>query len=989
MNLLRRVTACLAAATAAALTVSLTALPAQASSPGVTDPGVIANAVPFAKTPNIGNGAVEAIVQVGTRMVVGGTFTTVTPTAGAGTGTAFTRNYLLAFNASTGELDTGFAPAVNGEVDSIAPTADGTGVYVGGVFTVAGGRTTRLALFNVSTGALVTTFNPSVNGPVKDMALTGGHLLVAGTFTSVGGQAHGGLVSLNPTTGGVESYVNINLTGNHNYGRVAGAAQARVGATSIAVNPAGTRAIVDGNFITATDGGTAYSRDQIVSINLGSAAATIDSGWNTNAYIYACYSGAYDSYVRDIGWSPDGSYFVVVTTGGYYGNSFQACDAAARFDAASTGPTVTPSWVTFTGTDSLYSVAVTTSAIYIGGHQRWLNNPYGQDSPAAGAVPRPGLAALDPANGVPLSWNPGRNTRGHGAEAVYATSSGIWVGSDTDYIGNYYYKHQKIAFFPFAGGAAATGNNAGDPHTVFLAGSTAGANTFTANSFNPATGVGSVAGTQPSTGGGIDWTTVRGAFVLNGRIWYGTSSGQFYYRTWDGANAFGPAQLVDPYNDPYWANVTTGSGQTYRGTATSFYSELPNVTGMFYSNRTIYYTLSGNARLFSRAFSPDTTSSSVVNQVTGGIISPVEVTVSDPNAGGPVNFTDAGGMFLANGSLWYSTRSDGALHQAPWNGATVSGPSTVDTSATGNWAARAVFVSPTAVAPPAAPVANFTSSCTTTACTFDASSSTAPGSTIASYSWSFGDTATATGVTTSHTYAGAGTNTVTLTVTNAAGGTNAISKPVTVTAAPQAVAFVGSAQVAGNATSETVTVPANVLPGNALLLIATGANGSAMTAPAGWTQVDTSTATAITSTLWRKVAVSGDAGSAVTVSFPSVYKGTVQLLAYSGTNTTNPIVAYAKKLTSAAASSYVTPTSTVPLAGDYVVSVWTTKSSTVNTWTAPAGQTVRSTAYGTAAGRINSLASDGGAAAAGPAGGLTATTDVAGSAFATWTIVLG
>ena len=115
-------------------------------------------------------------------------------------------------------------------------------------------------------------------------------------------------------------------------------------------------------------------------------------------------------------------------------------------------------------------MAVTSDAVYVGGHYRWLNNPYGTDNAQNGAVPRPGLAALDPANGVPLSWNPGRNPRGHGAEEIYATAAGIWVGIDTDWIGNYAYKRQKLAFFPFAGGAAATGNNAGDPRTVFVAG---------------------------------------------------------------------------------------------------------------------------------------------------------------------------------------------------------------------------------------------------------------------------------------------------------------------------------------------------------------------------------------------------------------------------------------------------------------------------------------------------------------------------------------
>ncbi len=90
------------------------------------------------------------------------------------------------------------------------------------------------------------------------------------------------------------------------------------------------------------------------------------------------------------------------------------------------------------------------------------------------------------------------------------------MGSDTDEIGNYRYKRQKIAFFPFAGGAAATGDNTGNPNTVFLAG--ASGSSFTANSLNPTTGAGSVASSQPSTGGGIAWGSITGAFVLNGRI---------------------------------------------------------------------------------------------------------------------------------------------------------------------------------------------------------------------------------------------------------------------------------------------------------------------------------------------------------------------------------------------------------------------------------------------------------------------------------------
>jgi len=81
------------------------------------------------------------------------------------------------------------------------------------------------------------------------------------------------------------------------------------------------------------------------------------------------------------------------------------------------------------------------------------------------------------------------------------------------------------------------------------------------------------------------------------------------------------------------------------------------------------------------------------------------------------------------------------------------------------------------------PVANFTSSCSLLACSFTSTSSD-PDGPIASYSWTFGDGATAALQNPSHTYATGGTYTVTLTVTDNQGATNATSKSVTVNRPP-------------------------------------------------------------------------------------------------------------------------------------------------------------------------------------------------------------
>ena len=81
-----------------------------------------------------------------------------------------------------------------------------------------------------------------------------------------------------------------------------------------------------------------------------------------------------------------------------------------------------------------------------------------------------------------------------------------------------------------------------------------------------------------------------------------------------------------------------------------------------------------------------------------------------------------------------------------------------------------------------APTASFTSGSNNLVASFDASGSSDPDGTIASYAWTFGDGLTGTGVTPSHTYAAAGTYNVALTVTDNQGATGTSSGQVTVTA---------------------------------------------------------------------------------------------------------------------------------------------------------------------------------------------------------------
>ena len=109
------------------------------------------------------------------------------------------------------------------------------------------------------------------------------------------------------------------------------------------------------------------------------------------------------------------------------------CDAAAAVRDRAPNPT-RPTWINYTGGDTLHSVVVTGAAVYVQGHPRWLNNPYGLETPGPGAVERKGIAAINPSTGLASSWNPGK-TRGIGGMDLYATPQGLWVPSDTEQIG--------------------------------------------------------------------------------------------------------------------------------------------------------------------------------------------------------------------------------------------------------------------------------------------------------------------------------------------------------------------------------------------------------------------------------------------------------------------------------------------------------------------------------------------------------------------------
>jgi PKD repeat protein len=916
---------------------------AQPSDPG--PPNTMPSIVPSSKTPAVDNGRVYGIAQVGNTMVIAGTFTSV---AGQ------SRSYVAAFDKTTGTL-TSFAPTLNNYVNQVIPGPNDHTVFLGGKFTSVNGVTTRyLTELDLNTGQKVSTFKPPTvqYNEVKDLALRGNQLYIVGTFTALGGVPHGGIAALNATTGALDPFMNVQFTGHHN--TVSGGAQGPVGPSDLDVTADGSKMVVVGNFKNA-DG---VVHDQVAVINLTGATAQVQADWNTTRYYPTCHYTSFDQNVRGVALSPDGSYFVVTATGGAQLGSL--CDAASRFELNATGSDIQPTWIDQSGGDTVWGVTVTGTAVFVGGHNRWMNNPLGANAAKAGAVPRPGIEALDPQTGRPMAWNPGRLPLGVSAFAFFGTSDGLWVGSDSDYIGDYKYKRPKLAFFPYSTGyTPASTATATLPGNVMLASNGSSTNQLRSVGFDGTT----AQAAQNLSTQGIDFNNWRGAFAAGNTVFYGYTDGFLYSRSFDGAT-FGPAFKIDPYHDPLWKDVQTGDGQTFNGASPSLYGQLKSsVTAMAYAKGRMYYTLRNDSRLYSRWFLPD---SGIVDETTA-------------TASSTVNFSQAGGLFIVANTLYYSSRTDGSLRAVSFssNGASggiVSGTPTVVGSGV-DWRNTAAFLF-NPPPPNQPPIAAFTSNCTDLNCDLDGSASSDSDGTIASYSWDFGDSTNGSGVAPSHSYASSGTYTVNLTVTDDDGSTNTVSHDVTVTApAGNNLAFVAAADAGGgNVKTKTVGVPAATQAGNLMLLTVAQTSTSTWTDPTGWTKVDTATSGTLTSTVWSKIATASDAGSRVQITSGAYTHASMQLAVYSGVDTANPIRAVTHAGDTSKAN-HVTPTVTAG-SGDWVASIWTDRSSATRTWTPPGSVTARNASSDSGLMTVQGLVADtGDIVSAGDYGGLMASTD--------------
>jgi hypothetical protein len=208
---------------------------------------------------------------------------------------------------------------------------------------------------------------------------------------------------------------------------------------------------------------------------------------------------------------------------------------------------------------------------------------------------------------------------------------------------------------PLAGGTPVPESRVGTlPGDLFRIGTD---NAMTRRAFDGAT-----LGAASTVSTGVDWSSVRGAFLVSGRLYTGNADGTMTVRDFDGASA-GPAT-------PLALNGLT---------STQF--PISRLTGMFFWNGRLYYTLSGDARLYYRWFTPES-----------GVIGADTFVAS--GAGDGRNWSAVSGMTMASGRLVYATAT-GTLNAVEFTNGVPSGTATTLSGPAidgQSWPSRALFV---------------------------------------------------------------------------------------------------------------------------------------------------------------------------------------------------------------------------------------------------------------------------------------------------------
>jgi hypothetical protein len=401
------------------------------------EPATVQATGPVSSTPVAGTPAlaptgtteqVRQLVQCGGTMYAVGSFTSIIQG-----NVTHPVNNVISFSATAPFTLTGWAPNVNGTVNSIAFVGGNCAdAYLGGKFSSIGGTVVKnIAEVDTTTGVVVPGFAHSANGEVETLLGYGSHVIVGGFFTSINNsKTNPYLASLDAVTGKGDGFVSLNISGHETYHNV------MANSTEIynqQLSHGGTLDLVEGDFTSV--GGQA--REQIFMMDLSGATATV-TGWTSSEFGQHC-APSHPFYVHSAAWSPDDSTVYVADTGytpDMWNGTFPLttlCDAVAAFPSSQTS--VAHTWINYTGCWSLFSTSADSFAVYVGGHERFADNPNGCKTKGPGAIPAPGMGGFSPSDGSLLLDSAGTaglysRGRGLGADDMLLTSAGLWIASD-------------------------------------------------------------------------------------------------------------------------------------------------------------------------------------------------------------------------------------------------------------------------------------------------------------------------------------------------------------------------------------------------------------------------------------------------------------------------------------------------------------------------------------------------------------------------------
>ena len=326
---------------------------------GALSPAAYADVPPTpTATAGLGGEAVyDLAVLPSGRVVLGGNFTS----AGA-----YPRTNLAAILAN-GDADPDFAPTIDGPVQAVVASQDGSVVFIGGTFTEVNGQPRQnLAALDAVTGALLEGWQADTTGAlpaVQSLAVSGNTFFVGGRFDGIGGADKAKLAKVDATTGAVIKW-NTWVNGAVN---------------EVRVNPKGNTVWIGGEF-TKIRG---IARPYFGAIDPATGNVRKFNGLGNSSRIIT------------LALSPNGKWV-------YTANN------SNLISAYKTGESSSPRWSRHTDGNT-QAIVGSGSTVYVGGHFTEFND----DGTAAQVF----VGALDAYTGVLKDWNP----------VATGSNKGVWT----------------------------------------------------------------------------------------------------------------------------------------------------------------------------------------------------------------------------------------------------------------------------------------------------------------------------------------------------------------------------------------------------------------------------------------------------------------------------------------------------------------------------------------------------------------------------------